>query len=78
MEKYLRPERLECNPNSPSAPDEWRQWHRTLESFFRALSDREVNKLDALVNFLSPAVYKDVADFTTYENAIQHLEGLYT
>ena len=77
MEKYLRPERLDCNPNSSSAPDEWRHWHRTLESFFRALGDREVNKLDALVNFLSPAVYKYVADFTTYESAIQHLEGLY-
>ena len=77
MEKCLRSECLDWNPNSPSAPDEWQHWHRTLESFFRALGDCEVNKLDVLVNFLSPPVYKCVADFTTYENAIQHLEGLY-
>ena len=77
MEKYLHPERLDCNPNSPSAPNEWQHWHHTLKSFFRALGDCEVNKLDALVNFLSPAVYKYVADFITYENTLQHLEGLY-
>ena len=77
MEKYLRPERLDCNPNSPSAPDEWRHWHRTLLSFLRALGDREINKLDTLVNFLSPMVYKYVAELTTYEEAIAHLETLY-
>ena len=77
MEKYLRPERLDCNPNSPSAPDEWRHWHCTLLSFLRALGDREINKLDTLVNFLSPMVYKYVAELTTYEEAIAHLETLY-
>ena len=77
MEKYLHPEYLDCNPNSPSSPDEWRHWYRTIKSFFRTLGDREFNKLDALVNFLSPAVYKYIADFTTYWSAIRHLEGLY-
>ena len=77
MKKYLRPERLDCNPNSPSAPDEWRHRYRTIEKFFRALGVHEFNNLDAVVNFLSSAIYKYVADFTTYENAIRYLEGLY-
>ena len=77
MEKYLRPERLDCNPSSSSAPDEWQYWHCTFYNFLTALSERELNKLDMLVNLLTPTVYKYVAECVTFEEAIALLEELY-
>ena len=77
MEKYLRPGRLDTNPKSPSAADEWRHWQCTFSNFLRALEGHEIKKLDTLINYLSPSVYKYIADCTTFDDAIKRLEELY-
>ena len=78
MDKYLRPERFDVNPNSPSASKDWLHWKRTLNSFLSSLtiSDVAEKKLDVLINLVSATVYEYIASETTYDDAIK-LESLY-
>ena len=79
MDKYLRPERFDVNPNSPSASKDWLHWKRTLNSFLSSLtiSDVAEKKLDVLINLVSATVYEYIASETTYDDAIKKLESLY-
>ena len=76
MAKNLKPDKLEEDPSSPKAKEEYRYWKRNVESFFRA-ADANINKLDALINFVSPRVYTWISEETTYDAAIAKLESLY-
>ena len=82
MEKYLRPERFDANLNSPTASKEWKYWLRTLQNFPDSLNSNDSNtgnidKLNLLINLVSPAVYKYIADCKTYDEAISKLNELY-
>ena len=79
MDKYLRPERFDVNPNSPSASKDWLHWKRTLNSFLSSLtiSDVAEKKLGVLINLVSATVYEYIASATTYDDAIKKLESLY-
>ena len=84
MDKYLRPERFDVNPNSPSsASKDWLHWKRTLNSFPSSLTINDVaeKKLDVLINLasnlVSATVYEYIASETTYDAAIKKLESLY-
>ena len=77
MERFLKPERLDADPNSPTATQEWNHWHRTFKSFLASIASHSPDKLDTLINFVSPTVYGYIADCTTYESAEDTLQKLY-
>ena len=77
MSKLLKPSILDVDPSSPTAKEEYKHWKRTLESFFRAAGDEQVNKLDAVINFISPRIYTLISDAATYEAALEKLQSLY-
>ena len=76
MDKILRPERLDANPNSSGASKEWLHWKRTFQNFLSVLN-RDADKFGVLTNYLSPRVYQYVEDCATYEAAIETLQALY-
>ena len=77
MDRFLRPERFDTSPDSPDAAKSWKHWLRTFNSFLTSVADRDPNKLDLLINYLSPTVYDYVADCATYDSAIETLKNLY-
>jgi hypothetical protein len=77
MEKYLRPERFDVNPNSSTANKEWIHWLKTLENFYLSSVSTSDEKLRLLINFISPTVYEYISDSPTYDNAIEVLTSLY-
>ncbi|XP_042236977.1 uncharacterized protein LOC121876105 [Homarus americanus] len=77
MEKFLRPERLDTTPNSPTASKEWRHWFRTINTFLTSISALEPDKLATLCNFVPPSVYEYIADCVSYDAAILVLHDLY-
>jgi len=56
MDKILRPERLEVDSGSSTAADDFKHWHKTFTNYIAALEtpEREINKLQVLINLLSP------------------------
>ena len=77
MERLLRPERLDCDPSSPAAAQEWQHWFTTFKNFVGALTQENVNKLSLLVNFISSRTYESIAECTTYEDAVKTLQAQY-
>ena len=73
----LRPERLDTDPNSTSAAQEWTHWLKTFQNFLAVLSGDDVNRLSVLTNYISPKIHGSIADCTTYEQAIAALTALY-
>ena len=77
MDKYLRPEHLDADPNCSSGPQQWRHWKKTFTSWLATLKDMQEHKLSVLINYVSPEVYEYIAECTTYDSAITTLESLY-
>ena len=51
MDKVLRPERFD---DAQDASKSWRHGLTTFENFVEVIPDEEVNKLDVLINYMSP------------------------
>ena len=77
MHKYLRPERLDANPDSPTAAKEWFHWKRTFTNFLTSAGEEAPDKLSMLVNFVSPRVYEYIGESDNYDAAIALLEAVY-
>ncbi|XP_046845651.1 uncharacterized protein LOC124439469 [Xenia sp. Carnegie-2017] len=77
MEKVLRPQRFDTNPNAQDAARSWLHWFATFQNFVAAIPNEEVNKLKVLVNYVSADVYQLFCEATTYEEAIELLKNLY-
>lgn len=77
MDRLLRPERLDSDPNSTSAAQEWTHWLKTFQNFLAVLPGDDVNRLSVLTNYISPKIYGSISDCTTYEQAIAALTALY-
>ena len=76
MDKYLRPERLDADPSSSSAPEEWAHWKRTFINFLESFAEPP-DKLKAITNFVSPRVYRLIEDCITYDGAMAALEAVF-
>ena len=76
MDKYLRPERLDADPSSSSAPEEWAHWKRSFINFLESFAEPP-DKLKAITNFVSPRVYRLIEDCTTYDGAMAALEAVF-
>lgn len=77
MDRYLRPERLDADPNSSTAKQEYQHWKRTFDVFLVSIAEHTPNKLETLYNFVSPKVYSYIAEAASYEAAIEILKGTY-
>ena len=77
MEKFLKPARLDIDPNSPTAGREWKHWHRTLLNFIEECGDNAPDKFRILVNCVTHNVYEYFEDCTSFDSAIAALERVY-
>jgi transposase InsO family protein len=77
MDKFLRPERFDADPASPTATQEWRHWLRTLENFMASVASAKPDKLTVLTNHVSASIYTVIADCSSYDDAIKALTEIY-
>ncbi|XP_065650546.1 uncharacterized protein LOC136078689 [Hydra vulgaris] len=75
MDKYLRPERFDSNHSSGSASKESSHWFRTFTNFMK--TKKTEDKLDVLINYLSPSVFDYITDIESFDGAIEILENLF-
>nr|XP_027217256.1 uncharacterized protein LOC113809744 [Penaeus vannamei] len=76
MERLLKPEKLDCDSNSPTAAQEWRHWLQTFKTFIAVLPQENLNKLGLLINFVSPKIYESISECTTYDDALTTLQSV--
>jgi len=77
MEKVLRPERFETDPNAPNSTKCWQHWLKTFENFLESIASENLNKLKVLINFLSAEVYEFVSEANNYAEAKDILNSIY-
>ena len=77
MNKVLRPERLETDPNSSEASKEWLHWKRTFENFLTVLPQENLNKLTVLANYVSPVIFQHIEECSDYTAANEILQALF-
>ena len=75
MDKYLRPNRFEVDPNVTGADKQWSHWYKTFTNFLAAIVEHQPDELVTLTNYIAPNVYEYIVDCTFYETAIETLEG---
>ena len=76
-DRILRPDRFDADPHSASAADQWIHWKKTFQNFIDTVQSLDVDSLITLTNYVSPSVYKHIADCVSYEQALTTLENLY-
>ena len=77
MDKVLRPEQLETDPNSNTASKEWLHWRRTFENFLSVLPQENLDKLSILTSYVSPTIFQYIETSAEYAEAIEVLKGLF-
>ena len=78
MEAYLKPARLNTDPASPQASQEWNHWIMTFDHFLiAAKAESDEDKYRLLMNFITPTVHSYVSEKKTYTAVIQALRNLY-
>ncbi len=77
MDRALRPNRFDNNPNDSNAAKEFQHWIKTFEHYAEALPQDGLDKYKVLANFVSPQVYDYISDQTTYASAVEVLKALY-
>ena len=76
MDKVLRPDKFNCDPSSALATKEWEYWIRTFNGFVSVLPE-DINKLDVLINHLSPSTYELIKENPDFESALQTLKEVF-
>ena len=69
MERILRPERLETDPNASNAAKEWAHWIRTFENFVEVLPTPSEGELDKLSILVLPTSYRQES-MKLYQSAL--------
>ena len=77
MDKVLRPERLETDPNSGEASKEWLHWKRIFDNFLAVLPQTNLDKLSVLANFMSPSIFQHIEECTDNGVAVGILQALF-
>ena len=76
MERLLKPRVFETDHNAPDAAKQWKYFQKTFSNFLTEVGEN-ANKLQLLVNHISPDVYLLIEECLTYEQAITTLRKLY-
>ena len=77
MERRLKPDRLNTDPNASTASREWLHWLWTFENFFAVLPLEGLNKLSVLTNYVLPKIFVYIEKFMEYDRAIVVLNELF-
>ena len=77
MDRVLRPERFDCDPNSPDASRNWKYWFTTFTNYLDSIISLNPDKLKTLITFISPIMYEHISDHNSYESAVAALQALY-
>ena len=77
MKRILRPDRCDADPNSGTATRKWNHWHKTFTNYLESIAHHEPNKLNVLVNHLTPRVYDYISGCISYYTAINMLPDQY-
>ena len=77
MERSLRPERFDADPNSPDASSQWKHWYRTFTTYLKKTNCESEDKLDTLVNHITHAIYNHIMDCDTFDAAVNTLQSIY-
>ena len=56
---------------------EYKHWMQTFSNFLAAIEIHELNKLHALINYISPEVYDYIDGIDDYDTAITKLDDNY-
>ena len=75
MDKVLRPERLDTDPSSAEAAQEWSHWKATFTNFLTSLPQENLNKRNVLINYVSPRIFSLIAATENYDRSIEILEN---
>ena len=76
MDRLLKPRVFETDHNATDAAKQWKYFFKTFQNFLSAV-DASANKLQLLINYVSPDVYTLIEDCETYEQAIATLKKIY-
>ena len=82
MDKLLKPQVFDCEPNVPEAEKQWKHWIKKFETFCLAAekansSTDPFDKLPLLVHYLSTDVHELIWECNTYTEAKNVLENAY-
>ena len=82
MDKILKPEKLQLDPNSADASKGFKHWKRCFESYFAewvtvTSGNAETKKLQALINLLSCDIYEFIDECETYAEAIEVFQKVF-
>ena len=77
MDRFLKPERFSADPNQPDAAEIWKHWLCTFQNFLDSISEYKPNELKTLFNYISPSVYRYIADCSDYDSALSTLQSMY-
>ena len=58
MDKFLCPERLEVDSESPTATQDWKHWYQVFQNFILSAQESDSDKICILINHISPKVYE--------------------
>ena len=75
MDKVLRPERLDSDPNLAEATLAWYHWKSTFTNFLTTLPQENLNKRNVLINLVSPKIFSLIAETNDYERAMEVLQN---
>lgn len=77
MDRFLRPERFDTDPNTQDSADTWEHWLCTFSNFLDSIASHSPDKLKMLFNYVAPCVYRFIKDCKSYECAIVTLREIY-
>ncbi|KAA3675181.1 uncharacterized protein DEA37_0011386 [Paragonimus westermani] len=77
MDKALRPERFDTDPDSSDARKQWNHWYFTFQNYLTSLKTPDDEKFQVLANLVSLDVFEYIADCKQYKDAIDALISLY-
>ena len=82
MDKFLRPQVFDVEPNSQLADKNYLHWKKTFDNFIKTLekglkAGETLDKLPLLENSISATVYEYISDCTSYDEAEKVLKDVY-
>ena len=80
MDRVLKPQRFETDPDDSSAGKQWNHWFQTFKNFLASIASAtttDAMKLSVLTNYVAPNVFEYISDCSTYAAAVTTLEEIY-
>ena len=58
MDKALRPDRFDADPDLATAKEQWNNWYFTFKNYIASLKTPNEEKFQVLANLVSPDVFE--------------------